>query len=299
MESRPSGDVNNDHLYGRALYPAAPFSWLAPLWSFLCGVVASATWSWTSDSTLRLFLGLLLAGPLLGTVWAASACVRQQVAPWDYLPSDVESRSTFVLPYTIAGSMSYRLAMRLSLLAVWWQGAKLALGRTIAQWMVGVVFSLAVAAQLGQRSLVVVALGLVMAHIVGFVHGPRILRSLLSISVPLCFAWLLGHVVFATLHPMSALVAASFALVFFGCFMTSETSQGLIVQAVPQAVVVASLIACNEPMTAVAVALLASPQLLLAQLLKLPGQCGQYFRAIQWHLAVSMILTALALGHKP
>lgn len=299
MEAMQPSVLDNNHLYRQALYPIAPFSWLAPLWSFLCGVVASGAWSWTGDSALRLFLGLLLAGPLLGTVWAASACVRQQAAPWDCLSSDAQSRSTFVLPYTIAGSMSYRLAMRLSLLAAWWQGAKLALGKTIAQWMASAVFSLAVAAQLGQRSLVVAALGLVMAHIVGFMHGPRILRSLLSISVPLCFAWLLGHVVFAALHPMSALVAASFALVFFGCFMTSETSHGLIVQVIPQAVVVASLIVCHEPMTAVAVTLLASPQLLLAQLLKMPGQREQYFRAIQWHLAVSMMLTALALGHKP
>lgn len=298
MKSRSSNVLDNGHLYEQALYPTAPFSWLAPLWSFVCGVVASAAWSWTGDSALRLFLGVLLAGPLLGTVWTASARVRRQMVWQDCLSNEGGPKSTLVLPYTVAGSPGYRLATRLSFFATWWQREKLVLSNTVAQWIAGIVFSLAVAAQLGPRSLVVAALGLVAAHIVVFMRGWQILRSKLSISVPLCLAWLLGHVVFAPLNVASAVVAASFAFVFSGCFVTSATGRGLIAQVVPQAIVVASLIACSQPLAAVAVTLLASPQLLLAQLLEMPGRRERYFQAIQWHLALGMLLTALALGYR-
>lgn len=298
MEKRSSNVLDNGHFYGQALYPTAPLSWLAPLWSFLCGVVASAAWSWKGDSALRFFLGLLLAGPLLGMVWAAITRLGYQTERQDCLSSSAVSKCTFALPYTVAGSRGYRLATRLSTLAAWWQEAKSVLSASVAQWLAGAVFSLAVAAQLGQRSAVLAALDLVMAHLVGFMGKRQVLRSILSISVPLCLAWLLGHVAFAPLHLVSVVVAISFALVFSGCFITSETGHGLVAQVVPQSIVMVSLIACSQPITAAAVVLLASPQLLLAELLKTPGQREKYFRGIQWYLAISMLLTALALGHK-
>lgn len=298
METRRSGALEDGHLYGQALYPAAPFSWLVPLWFLLCGVVASAGWTWTGNSVLRLFLGLLLAGPLLGTAWGVSIHVRSQIGLWNRLSNDTKSNPAFALPYTLAGSVSSRFATRLSIFALWWQEARPVVRKALAQLIASTVFSLTVAAQLGQQSLAITAFALVIAYTIGLSRGQWVCNPVVCISIPLCLAWLLGHAAFATLHPLSFVAAASFALVFSGCFTTNQTGQGLIWQVVPQAVVVASLIACYQPVAAAAIAMLGSPQLLLAQLLKTPEHREQYFRAIQWHLAVSMFLTALALGYR-
>ncbi|MGC8786955.1 MAG: hypothetical protein ACP5Q1_05970 [Anaerolineae bacterium] len=298
METQRSGTLEDEHLYGQALYPVAPFSWLVPLWFLLCGVVASAGWTWTGNSVLHLFLGFLLAGPLLGTAWGASARVRPQTGRWNCLSGDRKSDTVFALPYTLTGSASSRFAARLSSFAVWWQETSPVVRKACVQLIASSVFSLAVAAQLGQQSLAITAFVLMIAYAIGLSRGKWVYNPVISISVPLCLAWLLGHTAFATLHPVSAVVAASFALVFGGCFTTNHTGQGLIGQVVPQAVVAASLVACHQPIAAMAITLLGSPQLLLAQLLRTPEHRARYFRAIQWHLAVGTLLTAAALGYR-
>ena len=300
METMPSSALDDhEYLYGQAFYPVTPFSWLAPLWSFLCGVIASAAWAWTSNSVLRLFWGLLLTGPLLGTVWGAGTRIRQHAQQGDCLPDGAEPKSIWALPYTLIGSTSYRFAARLCFLVTWWREAKPVVSRALVQWITGTVFALAVAAQLGQQSIAITALGLVMAYAVGFSRWQWIAHPVIFIAVPLCLAWLLGHAAFAVLNPLSIVVAVCFACVFYGCFITNQIDQGLIWQVMPQAVVIAVLLACNQPVVAAAVTLLGSPQLLLAQLLRTREQRGKYFQAIQWHVAVSMLLTALALRYKP
>nr|MBC7245448.1 hypothetical protein [Chloroflexota bacterium] len=299
MKSRQSSSLDVEHLYGQPLYPAAPLSWLAPLWSFICGVIASANWTWTGSSVLRLFLGLLLAGPLLGTVWGAMMRVRQHIKVLCNLSGNTESNPILTLPYTLSGSTSYRLGVRLSLLSQWWQEAESVVSRPLVQLAASTIFSLTVAAELGRPSLIFAALGIIFAYTMGFSRGRWVFHPVFSISVPLFLNWLLGHVAFAALQPISVVMAASFAFVFCGCFLSNRTGQSVAWQLVPQVVVVVGLVASGQPVIAAIVTLLASSQLLLIQLLWRPERRKQYFQAIQWQLAGSMLLAALALGYKP
>lgn len=299
MEIKRVDSLNTEYLYGQLLYPVAPLSWLAPLWSFTCGVIASTAWTWTVSSVLRLFLGLLLVGPLLGTVWGAIARVKQCAKPFNSLADNAVSKPAFALPYTLSNSPSYRLSIRLSLLSQWWQEAESLVSRPLVQLATSTIFALTVAAELGWQSLVLTALGLVAAYTTGFSRRQWAFHPVFSISAPLFLDWLLGHVAFAALHPVSIVIALAFALVFCGCFISSQTGQGLAWQVVPQVAAAAILITYGQPVFAAVITLLASPQLLLSQLLGEPKRHGLYFQAVQWQLAFSMFLAAFALGYRP
>ncbi len=310
MTTKQWNSLSNEYLYGRPLYPVAPLSWLAPLWSFICGVVASAAWTWTGGSLLRLLSGLLLVGPLLGIAWGASTRTKWRRKPRSDAPGNIAQEPIPALPYTLPGSASHRLVTWLCAVSAWWQRVKPRLGRPLVQLVVGSLFSLTVAAQLGWQSLALTVVGLVVAYASGFGYRRWASSPLISVSVPLFLTWLLGHSAYSPLHPASVLVAASFALTFYGRSVLNQglkessrgsslLAHGLLWQVVPQAAVAASLVAVRQPIVAAVAALLGTPQLLLASLLETQPGRQRYFRAVQFQVVMSMFLTALALGHKP
>ncbi len=312
--------LNNEYLYGQPLFPIAPLSWLAPLWAFLCGVAASAGWQWTSGHLLRVLSGLLLVGPLLGTAWAANVHTQWRAAlstRTEYSgasgSADAPPRwQTKALPYTLPGSISHRLAVWLAAASSRWQALQPRLGRPLLQMAVSSVFAITVAAQLGQWSLALTIISLSVAYIAGW--GPWDWRPKQggTIFVPVLMAWLLGHVSLTNLQPASATAAASFAAAFYGFSSlyrrTEQLAKGLIWQIVAQLTVVATLIYQEQPLVAAAVALLATPQLLLIPLLESPPGAqspavtrighARYFRAVQFHVLLSMFLAAAALGYQ-
>jgi len=321
---QPAESLDKEFLYGQPSYPAAPLSWLAPLWAYVCGVAASAGWTWTDSHLLRLLSGLLLAGPLLGIAWAASTQTQwpknlvddppdnsAQSANMD-LPSDWQDAA---LPYTLSGSSSHRLATWLSAASTRWQTLRAHLEKPLLQLLTSTIFSLTVAAQLGQRNLALTIISLVIACAIGWGRGRWRSSHLVTVSVPLLITWLLGHAAYNTLRPIPVLAAAAFAVAFYGFSVLDQHPerlvQGLIWQIASQTVVVASLIMIRQPLVAAAVALLVTPQLLLLPLLGSPASIGylinsgqqherrRYFRAVQFQLAASMLLTALALGYTP
>ena len=303
METRRSNSPSNEYLYGQPFYPATPLSWLAPLWSFVCGVAASAAWTWTGSHLLRLLSGLLLVGPLLGMAWAASTQTSWREEPVDDPPDNTTQESIPALPYTLSGSAGHRLGTRLSTALTWWRQVEPRLGRPLLQLVGSTIFSLTVAAQLGQHTLALTIAVLVIAYASGFGRGPWASHPIASISFPLFTAWLLGHAVYNVPRPVSVLAAASFSLAFYGSSVLNKrlepVAKGLTWQVAPQVAAVASLIAVKQPVAAAVVALLGTPQLLLAPLLETEHGREQYFRAVQLHLVISMFLTALALGYKP
>ena len=292
MRTRQSNSLSDEYLYGQTFYPASPFSWLAPLWSFLCGAAASGAWTWTTNSILRFLLGVFLSGPLLGIVWSASTQIRwRDLLTYDP-PSKVTPKPIPALPYTLPGSASEQLGSWLSTFLARWQQVKPYLGKPLLQLIASSVFSLTVAAQLGQQSLILTAAGLGIAYVSSLDTKRRI-----SVLAPLFLAWLLGHTIYSTIHLASALIAVFFAVTLYSAPKQMET--GLIWQVMPQIAIVAGLVTIKQPLVATAVALLSTLGVLLIPLLQTQSGREKYFRIVQLQLAASMLLSALALGYKP
>jgi len=301
-DSRPNSLIA-EYLYGQPLYPLAPLSWLLPWWSFLCGVAASAAWHGTGSQILRLLSGCLLVGPLLGTAWAACTGSGWRKELPNDPPGNASGKRAPALPYTLPGSASAALSARMSALGSWWQRVEPRLGRPLAQLAVSTVFALAIAAQLGGQSLVVTLASLLAAYASGLLRPRWSHNPLVTHALPVLGAWLLGHVAFARIAPLSALAAVGFSLV---CGYLSaingrlgSVGQNALRLAVPWAVALASLIGVMQPVATAVVALLGSLFLLLAPLLETEPGRAQYFHAVQFPLAASMIATAMALGYTP
>jgi hypothetical protein len=318
-ETKPE-PLNHEYLYGQLLFPVAPLSWLAPLWAFLCGVAASAGWAWTSARLLRFLSGLLLVGPLLGTAWAANIQTQWRAA----LTTGTKHSTTAcsadsppglhvkALPYTLPGSISHRLALWLSAISLRWQTLQHDLRRPLLQMAVSTLFALSVAAGLGRWSLALTVLSLCTAYIAGW--GPWHWRSkqLVTTSIPVLVAWLLGHFSFSNPEPASLTAAACFAAAFYGFSLLyrqpEQLTKGLFCQVAAQLVIFATLIYVQQPLVAAAVAILATPQFLLIPLLESPpgarapagarAEHGRYFHAVQLQVLLSMLLAAAALGYR-
>jgi len=299
VEHTAPESLTSDILYGQPLYPAAPLSWMAPLWSFICGAAASGAWSWTAAALLRMAWGLLLAGPLLGLVWAVSISNGWRESLMDDPPPAADDAGR-ALPYTLSGSASHRLAAWLSAVSAWWHQVRPAIGKPTLQLAVCSAFSLIVAGQWGVPSLVLAVLGLATAYACGLGLAKRPFGVLVSIACPMFIAWALGHAAFTRLRPVSLLAAVLFAIIFYSCSALNEHKKPLVAwQAAAQTAAVGSLIAVKQPLMAAAVALLGTlPSLLLPALETRQGR-ERYFRSTQWPLAASMLLTALAIGYRP
>ncbi len=313
--------LNKEYLYGQPSYPVPPLSWLAPLWSFVCGVAASTAWTWTGSHLLRLLSGLLLVGPLLGIVWAASAHTRWREllrgdSPGGSAPDSVpptESWRSTALPYTLPGSSGHRLAVWIAAASVRWRALEPHLGKPFVRLLAGTVFSLTVAAQLGPHNLALAGGGLLVAYAGALGRVRWASHDLVGVSLPIWIAWLSGHAAFNSLHPLSVLVAAGFSVALLGCQLVDKDperpTRGLVWQIGAQLVPIASLTIIRQPLVAAIVTVLATPQLLLVPLLQpsaseamsirvaADGVQAKYFRAVQSQLMLSMFLTALALGY--
>ena len=297
VEARHPDALHDEYLYGRPLYPAAPLAWLAPFLSFACGVAASGAWTWAGASLLRLLLGLLLAGPLLGMAWAASTGTEWRHGAEDSAPGTMPPRSLVALPYTLPGSVSHRLSSWLSELAGWWQQVRPRLGNPLLRVVAGTIFCLTVAIQQSPQSLVVAAVALVIAYASGFGRRWWMSSPIILHSAPIFLTWLLGHAAYADLQPVSVAVAASFALAFCRCAGGSRVNAELVWQVAPQLAAAVCLVPIKQPAVAAAISVLVTLPLLLAPLLGTHSRRGEYFRIVQTQLAASMVLAALAVGY--
>lgn len=321
METRQTESFYREYLYGRSPYPVAPLSWVAPFLSYVCGITASTGWMWTIQHMLRFASGLLLVGPLLGTAWAASTQTRwrhsrlepsaQNLAP--QLEEASRPWQDLALPYTLPGSASHRLAVRLATASARWQVLQQSLGRPLLLLVVSSTFALTVAAQLGSQSLALVIVSLAAACSIGCRESRGTPWRWLSVAAPICIAWLVGHAAFHNLHPISIWAAGCYSAWFYGCSALGSKPEsidrGLFWRVAAQSGVVTSLIIVRQPLVAAVVAILITPQILLLPLrdsqtndnhrgLARAEQGHQpYSRALQVPLVASMILTALALGY--
>jgi hypothetical protein len=312
-----------------ALYPVPPLSWLAPLWSYVCGVIASSpatgtaasgaydpvgrtashfAGDWTGGGVLLFLLGMLLAGPLLGAAWRASGQIRFYRELAIDLPGNAPPKPLRPIPYTLPGSASDMLSSWLGVVSARLQRIAPELGMPLLRLAVSTVFSLAVAAELGQRTLAITAAALlcVYAHCLGRARWeaqrPRSRADgaacqVMDVFLPILLTWLIGHATYAAMHAESVLVAACFALALGGCPRVHQTGKGLLGLLLPQVVVVVYFIVARQPVTAAGATLLASSQLLWSPLLQMPAGRTKYFRAVQLPLATTMLLAACTLRY--
>jgi hypothetical protein len=194
-----------------------------------------------------------------------------------------------------------------------WQELHSYLARPLVHLLAGTVFSLTVAAQLGQHTLALTLISLVCSYTFAFWPSRELLRGVLRISVPLLSTWLLGHVAFGQLSGLSVLAALGFAVAFCGALVQAQGPErpwaGLVWQVLGQFGVAAVLVVLRQPLIAAVVALLVTPAFLLLVLLEpsphgaVPGDAvlgarrSRYYHALQWPLAISMALAALAIGY--
>jgi len=330
MDILQSNSESQRHLPNgiQALYPVPPLSWLAPLWSYACGVIASSAAivtlpSGITDSTgrtasrfagyggsaLLFMLGLLLAGPLLGVAWGASRQIRCYRELATDPPSHAPRKRLGAIPYTLPGSPSHTLASWWGALSTSLQNAAPAIGTAPQRLVASAVFSLVVAAELGQRTLAITTVALLYICACSFSrerraaqtveHGAQVPTTMLDISLPILITWLIGHATHAALRVESILVAASFALLLSGSWHIHQTGKGLLRLLLPQALVIAYFIVDKQPVPAAGLALLASAPLLWSPLLRTPAGQTKYLRALQLPLAIAMLLSAWTLGYGP
>ena len=295
----------------QVLYPAPPLSWLAPLWSYTCGVIASSGADWTGDSLLRFLLGLLLVGPLLGTAWRASEQIRPDrgLVTDPRGAADTPRRLGAWIPYTLPDSPGEHFVSWLRATSAWSHQGAPESGTLLLQLAGSIVFSLTVAAALGQRALALAAAALVCVCICGLVWQRRHVEpsasggeggtSAMAVFLSIFLAWLIGHAAFAAIRPESALVGACFALVICACFQIRRSGRSLLHLLLPQGIVIVYFVSIGQPVAAAGVTLLASAALLWAPLLEESVGRAAYFGAIQLPLAISMFLSAWTLGHGP
>ena len=293
----PQGHDSTDveYLYGRALYPAGPLSWLAPLWALVCGALASGATTWGLESMLRWMLGLLLVGPLLGIVWALGAHVAWP-SPAD-LPPGEHIRPVRKLPFTQPGSPSSRLSRWIALTQAQWDTVRPVLARPALQLAVSTLGALVVAAQLGRQPFFVTATQLAIVYLSVLTQKRWASNLLFSVALPVFLAWLLGHSLYHSLTIATVVVGASFALALYAHNRLSESRPGLLWLSLAQALTCSALVFIKQPVVAAIVGLLATLQFLLLPLLESEQGRHTYFSAVQVHLVASMILSALALGY--
>lgn len=299
LDSQYIDSLSPEHQYGQPFYPVAPLSWLAPLWSFVCGAAASGEWDWTGNNLLRLLLGLLLSGPLLGLAWATSSKTHWHIQPDNDPPSDATATVVAALPYTVPNSASHHLSRRLRATWLDWQQLKPHLARPLVQLAISSVFALGVAAQLGHTCFALAALELAIVWIGGLRCSRWISQIGFATWTPLFFAWLLGNAAYGEQHLPSAIVAVCFGCVLCACHAVRHGARSVAWQIAPQMVIATTLVLVKQPLAAATVMLLATPQILLLPLVSQPPDDERYFRAVQLGLLIGSLVAALALGYQP
>lgn len=169
----------------RSIILMKPVTWFPPTWAFLCGAIASGATDWTLPDVSRIFLGMLMSGPIL--------CGLSQVIN-DYFDREVDALNEpdRLIP---SGRVSIQQVM-------WTIIVLIILGVGIGLWL-----------ERGVAALVLVGVFLAVAYSAPPMRAKRngwYGNALAAISYE-GLAWLAGHLAFAALTPGSLLLAALYS----------------------------------------------------------------------------------------
>lgn len=173
-------------MLARSIILMKPVTWFPPTWAFLCGAVASGVVFWSVPNLLNMFLGMVMAGPIL-------CGMSQVINDWYDRDVDALNEPDRLIP---SGQVTQQ--------QVWITTAVL------------VVIGLAIGLYLGRWVSVLVVMGLLLA--VAYSAPPIRAKqngwfgNLIAAISYEGLAWVAGHLAFAAISPQSLLIAALYSL---------------------------------------------------------------------------------------
>lgn len=280
--------------------------WMGPGWALLCGAVASAGLDISWHAFVSLLLALVLVDSLLGTIWSLVTSERLTLAANEAGNPGLRAGPS-ALPYTLPGSLGYRVFRTLSgrifraRAALSWQA-----GNALLTVIFGSVFALVVAALLGAGPLLLTGVALMIAASRFFVSGwRRVIRLALGSCFLAGLAWLMGYAAFCDLASASSeesllakplLWAGLYTVAFHAYQLLSNGSlaKGATLLNLAQLAAATVLVVAKQPILAGVVGLLLFPQMVLQSALLRVGDGLWYLRRVQVFTMAAMMATAVA-----
>lgn len=282
--------------FGRELYPASPLSWLAPLWYYGCGVLASGYWRSPDAAILPPLLGLVLVIPLLGTAWRGALAFSQQRLSLQGVSSSDQAPARFQLPYMLPSSAGHRFTSALARIIYHWRNVRRLLELPLTELGVGCAGALVVAAFLGTPTLWVTLAGVVAALATAVASKAPADNTLATVTLPLLLCWLVALSLSGHFYALSVVPGLALALDGSALFAVERTGRGLLFQLAPQVLLVLCVLIAGRLLAGLVVGLSVFSQVLWAPALGAADQRRRYFQSLQVPWAIAMVVAALAVG---
>jgi len=277
---------------------------LGPIWTALCGALASGGVTLSAAPLLRLALVALLVDVVWGGLWSALMATdwATSLGRWQNWRRGTPVR---LLPHTSPDGPAGRLARHLGHLRSWWTGsAGPTLGPTLAGLALLLPLALVMAGVLGVRPLLVTLLAITLLQFVFAwtggdarpVPGPQ---ALFEIALP----WLAGHVLFALPTLPSIALALAYTLSYAGGLRLAQGWTGLARWNLGQITAIVVLVAARQPTAAGITGLLFMGQAMLQPGLideetdqVAPPAAARFLRWAQPWLMAALLVAAWGCG---
>ncbi len=274
---------------------AARSTWLGPAWAALCGLIASAAFSFDAPNLLIAAFVFIVVDWAWPAIW--TVCVRTDwLAPIERWHESAAPARASGLPYLQPGSPADRLLTWTARFG-WWLRSSFAplAGASAASGLAALAIGSALSAAIGWRALalnlaVVAITGLGMLHALRTALDSDGLRSIVYGTLP----WWLGHAAFAPLTVESAGIGVLFGLAYRAMMVAvaggrAPSLAGLIA---PQLLAAAALFGGRQPATAFVVVLATVAQAALRTFLV----DHPFVRRAQAWLMAAMLACAIAIA---
>jgi hypothetical protein len=289
--------------------PVGPRVWLGPAWAALCGAVASGGFELEWQMLLMVLLAVVLADPVLGSVWALASRVGAWSFPEAKRDNPGEHSPMPALPYTLPGSVGDRLLSSVAHMSWRWQGI---IWPRAGSTILGIGFlslvAVLLAASLGRGALLVTVVALGVG--VGATLQSRS-TSVLHPALAACFLaglpWLIGYAALGGSGvEKEGLGAWLQVLVWPALYATTwyayrwmgdrQPYGGALLLGIAHLLAVGALVVVRQPIMAGVVALLLLPQLLLQPELLRHGDGLWYVRRGQGFAMGAMTAMSIAVA---
>jgi hypothetical protein len=266
--------------------------WLSPAWAVLCGIVASSAFVWTGRDVLIAVLAVLLADGAWATGWwgLVETDWPQLIARWPQVTPDPIGQAW---PLARPGSPADRAQQWVARTRVWWREVLWPEASTpVLSALVSSALAVVLSAIIGWAALTLslgafalTQIGVLLEHQHG--RASHVARGAMDMGL----AWALGHAAFGSLTPLSASVAALFAVAYGSSVDLARGGQQARWWLLPQILIVVILVLIQQPL-----AVFAMISLLIAQSLLATVRRGLPFaQGAQVWLLLAMMVTALAI----
>ena len=268
-------------------------TWLGPAWALLCGLIASAAFTFDGPGLLVAALAFIVADWTWPALW--TTCVRSDwLAPIARWPEVSTAQRPVSLPYLQPDSPGERTLKWAARFGAWWRSAFApAVGSSVVGGLAALVIALALSAAIGWRALALTLAVLALTGL-GVLHALRTALDSdgLRAAVYGVLPWWLGHAAFAPLSAESAGAGALFGLVYWAMMRSGERAPSPIGLIVPQLAAAVALFGSGQPAAGFVVGLAIVGQVALRTfLVEAP-----FARRAQAWLMLSMLACAIAIA---